>query len=164
RKRRSVQACRRPSLGGHFTIIAQLTPVGIERILAFNAKIARRTMRMRRALISGNGIAGASIAYWLVRAGWEVTIVERAAALRSSGPVDVRGDAVAALRAMGCYEELRALSTAATDVEFVARPGRPAGRRFRHRAVQPHRRLRDREAGSRPGSRSRGGWRADLVG
>src|SRR5262249_57669287 len=128
RKRRSVQACRRPSLGGHFTIIAQLTPVGIERILAFNAKIARRTMRMRRALISGNGIAGASIAYWLVRAGWEVTIVERAAALRSSGPVDVRGDAVAALRAMGCYEELRALSTGATDVEFLDPAPRPLPR------------------------------------
>src|SRR5262249_29623830 len=84
-------------------------------------------MRMRRALISGNGIAGASIAYWLVRAGWEVTIVERAAAIRSSGPVDVRGDAVVALRAMGCYEELRALSTGATDVEFVDRAGRRVG-------------------------------------
>src|SRR5262249_59683964 len=115
RKRRSVQACRRPSLGGHFTIIAQLTPVGIECILAFNAKIARRTMRMRRALISGNGIAGASIAYWLVRAGWEGTIVERAAALRSSGPVDVRGDPVGAPRAMGFHGEPPSPSTRATD-------------------------------------------------
>lgn len=85
-------------------------------------------MRVRRALISGYGIAGASIAYWLVRAGWEVTVVEPAAAVRSSGaPVDVRGDAVAALRAMGCYEELRALSTGATDVEFVNRAGRRVG-------------------------------------
>ena len=86
-------------------------------------------MGVRRALISGYGIAGASIAYWLVRAGWEVTVVERAAAVRSSGaPVDVRGDAVAALRAMGCYEELRALSTGTTDVEFVDRAGRRIGR------------------------------------
>jgi 2-polyprenyl-6-methoxyphenol hydroxylase-like FAD-dependent oxidoreductase len=85
-------------------------------------------MRMRRAVVSGYGIAGASIAYWLVRAGWEVTVVERAAAARSSGaPVDVRGDAVAALRAMGCYEELRALSTGVTDVEFVDRVGRRIG-------------------------------------
>lgn len=85
-------------------------------------------MRVRRALISGYGIAGASIAYWLVRAGWEVTVVERAAAVRSSGaPVDVRGDAVAALRAMGCYEELRALSTGVTEVEFVDRVGRRIG-------------------------------------
>jgi len=98
-------------------------------------------MRMRRALISGNGIAGASIAYWLVRAGWEVTIVERAAALRSSGPVDVRGDAVAALRAMGCYEELRALSTGATDVEFVDR----AGRRVGGFAIEPSSRTGDFE-------------------
>ncbi|HEX4213358.1 MAG TPA: FAD-dependent monooxygenase [Candidatus Dormibacteraeota bacterium] len=85
-------------------------------------------MTVRRALISGYGIAGASIAHWLVRAGWEVTVVERAAAVRSSGaPVDVRGDAVTALRAMGCYEEIRALSTGVSDVEFVDRAGRRVG-------------------------------------
>lgn len=89
---------------------------------------------MGRALISGYGIAGASVAHWLVRAGWEVTVVERAASARSSGaPVDVRGDAVGALRAMGCYDELRSLSTGVTDVEFVDR----AGRRIGGMAVEP---------------------------
>ncbi len=42
-------------------------------------------------------------------------------------PGCVRGDAVAALRAMGCYEELRTLSTGATDVDFVDRAGRRVG-------------------------------------
>jgi 2-polyprenyl-6-methoxyphenol hydroxylase-like FAD-dependent oxidoreductase len=96
--------------------------------------MSKPTVRARRALISGYGIAGASIAHWLVRAGWEVTVVERAAAVRSSGsPVDVRGDAVLALRAMGCYEEIHALSTGATDVEFVD----PAGRRVGGFASEP---------------------------
>lgn len=82
----------------------------------------------KSALISGYGIAGASIAYWLTRAGWDVTVVERARATRSSGnPVDVRGDAVAAVRAMGLYDDLRARSTGATEVEFVGRGGRRIG-------------------------------------
>ena len=86
-------------------------------------------MRNGRALIAGYGIAGASIVFWLVRAGWEVTVVERAGTFRSSGgPVDVRGEAVTALRAMGCYEELRAAATGATDAEFVDRAGRRVGR------------------------------------
>lgn len=82
----------------------------------------------RHALVSGYGIAGASIAYWLTRAGWDVTVVERAGDVRSSGaPVDVRGDAVAAVRAMGMYDELRARSTGVTEVEFVGRGGRRIG-------------------------------------
>lgn len=45
----------------------------------------------RTALISGSGIAGATLAYWLARNGYRATVVERAGALRSSGsPVDVR--------------------------------------------------------------------------
>lgn len=33
----------------------------------------------RSALVSGGGIAGSTAAYWLAKAGWSVTIVERAA-------------------------------------------------------------------------------------
>lgn len=38
-----------------------------------------------RVLISGAGIAGPTLAYWLVRLGYDVTIVERAPALRTGG-------------------------------------------------------------------------------
>ncbi|OPE56136.1 hypothetical protein BV510_01485 [Mycolicibacterium diernhoferi] len=49
----------------------------------------------RSALISGASIAGPVLGYWLSEAGWNVTIVERAGRLRTSGyPVDVRGTAV----------------------------------------------------------------------
>src|SRR3954469_1583592 len=47
---------------------------------------------MATILISGSGIAGPTLAYWLVRHGNDVTVVERSGALRSSGsPIDVRG-------------------------------------------------------------------------
>ena len=47
-------------------------------------------------LISGAGIAGSTLAYWLGRYGIGATVVERASDLRSSGnPVDVRDEAVA---------------------------------------------------------------------
>lgn len=42
---------------------------------------------MRTALISGAGIAGPTLAYWLGRAGYAITLVERASALRSGGYV-----------------------------------------------------------------------------
>ncbi|HVX40112.1 MAG TPA: FAD-binding domain [Gemmatimonadaceae bacterium] len=42
-------------------------------------------MTRGRVLISGAGIAGPALAYWLLRLGYEVTIVERAPALRTGG-------------------------------------------------------------------------------
>src|SRR6185295_10974730 len=57
---------------------------------------------MRKALISGAGIAGATAAYWLAKAGFQVTVVEQAQDMRSSGsPVDVRGTAVDVAERMG---------------------------------------------------------------
>ncbi|GAA2349916.1 FAD-dependent monooxygenase [Saccharopolyspora halophila] len=59
-------------------------------------------------LISGAGIAGAALAFWLRRYGFEVTVVERSARLRSSGyPIDVRGTAVDVVRRMGLLPRLR---------------------------------------------------------
>ncbi|MCK0173596.1 FAD-dependent monooxygenase [Mycolicibacterium sp. F2034L] len=66
-------------------------------------------MRTRTALISGASIAGPVLAYWLSEAGWDVTIVERADRLRTSGyPVDVRGTAVDVVRRMGLYDAMSA--------------------------------------------------------
>lgn len=38
-----------------------------------------------RVLVSGASIAGPVLAYWLSRRGFDVTVVERAAALRKTG-------------------------------------------------------------------------------
>lgn len=59
-------------------------------------------------LISGASIAGPALAHWLSRAGFEVTIVEKAAAPRAGGyPVDLRGTGVDVVRRMGLLPTLQ---------------------------------------------------------
>jgi 2-polyprenyl-6-methoxyphenol hydroxylase-like FAD-dependent oxidoreductase len=63
----------------------------------------------RSALISGAGIAGPVVALWLSTSAWDVTVVESARRLRTSGyPVDLRGSAIDALREMGVYDAIAA--------------------------------------------------------
>jgi len=65
-------------------------------------------MARLQVLISGAGIAGCTLAYWLARNGHSVTVVERSGALRSSGsPVDVRGPAVDVVERMNIATQLR---------------------------------------------------------
>ncbi len=93
-------------------------------------------MTPRTALISGAGIAGPTLAYWLARRGFLPTVVERSCHLRSSGsPVDVRGPALPVAERMGIMPRLRDAATRATSVSLVdssgrqiARLGLPAGR------------------------------------
>ncbi|MDI5938273.1 NAD(P)-binding protein, partial [Micromonospora sp. DH15] len=74
---------------------------------------------MKTVLISGAGIAGPTLAYWLARHGFRPTVVERAQGLRSSGsPVDVRGPAVPIAEAMGIMPRLRAAATDETALTF----------------------------------------------
>ena len=44
-------------------------------------------MANETALISGAGIAGPTLSYWLARAGWKPTIVESAPSIRTGGYV-----------------------------------------------------------------------------
>ncbi|HEX5201567.1 MAG TPA: FAD-dependent monooxygenase [Actinoplanes sp.] len=61
-----------------------------------------------RVLISGGGIAGPALAFWLHRAGAEVTVVERSAARRPGGhAVDIRGVARDVVEWMGLREAIR---------------------------------------------------------
>lgn len=61
-----------------------------------------------RVLISGGGIAGPALAFWLHRAGAEVTIVERDPAPRPGGhAVDVRGVARGVVERMGLREAIK---------------------------------------------------------
>jgi 2-polyprenyl-6-methoxyphenol hydroxylase-like FAD-dependent oxidoreductase len=85
---------------------------------------------MRTILISGAGVAGPTLAYWLARAGFQPTVVERSAGQRSSGnPVDVRGPALPVVEQMGIADALKANATQATALRFVDRNGR-LGRRM----------------------------------
>ncbi|HEY2674090.1 MAG TPA: FAD-dependent monooxygenase [Rugosimonospora sp.] len=67
---------------------------------------------MATALISGAGIAGTALAYWLHRHGFAVTTVERAPGLRPGGQaIDVRGAALDVVERMGILPEVRDLRT-----------------------------------------------------
>ncbi|MCK0173668.1 FAD-dependent oxidoreductase [Mycolicibacterium sp. F2034L] len=75
-------------------------------------------------LVSGAGIAGPATAYWLQRAGHRVTVVERAAELRTGGQnVDVRGGARDVLRRMGLEDAALAARTGETGLRFVDHAG-----------------------------------------
>ncbi|MGW4056783.1 FAD-dependent monooxygenase [Amycolatopsis sp. NPDC004747] len=86
-------------------------------------------MTEQTVLISGAGVAGPTLAYWLARAGFRPTVVERATGLRSSGsPVDVRGPALRVAEQMGITTRLREAGTSATALNFVDDAGRRTGR------------------------------------
>ncbi|MGS2644614.1 FAD-dependent monooxygenase [Streptosporangium sp. G12] len=62
-------------------------------------------------LISGAGIAGPALAYWLRHHGFTPTVVERAPQLRTGGgPVDLRGEALDVLDRMTLLERVHALN------------------------------------------------------
>ncbi len=78
-----------------------------------------------RVLISGAGLAGPSLAFWLVRAGHEVTVVERAARPREGGsPIDVRGPAVDVADRMGLLPAVEAARAHTEGIECVDARGR----------------------------------------
>ena len=83
-------------------------------------------MTSKQVLISGAGLAGPALAWWLSRNGFRPTVVERAPALRDGGyKVDVRGAAIEVLKRMGVYEAARAADTGMRTVTYVRRDGRP---------------------------------------
>src|SRR4051794_20308974 len=78
-----------------------------------------------RGLISRGGIAGPALAFWLHRAGAEVTVVERSAAPRPGGhAVDVRGVARDVIERMGLREAIRARQVDERGVALVDKRGR----------------------------------------
>jgi 2-polyprenyl-6-methoxyphenol hydroxylase-like FAD-dependent oxidoreductase len=86
-------------------------------------------MTYRSVLISGAGVAGPTLAYWLARHGFRPTVVERSPGLRSSGnPVDVRGPALPVAEAMGVLPRLRESATHATAMSLVNDAGRRVAR------------------------------------
>ncbi|MFF5171790.1 FAD-dependent monooxygenase [Micromonospora sp. NPDC000089] len=80
---------------------------------------------MTDVLISGAGIAGPTLAWWLRRYGFRPTVVERAPARRTGGyKVDVRGAALTVLHRMGLAEQARRHDTDMRLARFVDSRGR----------------------------------------
>jgi 2-polyprenyl-6-methoxyphenol hydroxylase-like FAD-dependent oxidoreductase len=78
-----------------------------------------------KAIISGAGIAGLSSALAVHRAGWEVTVLERAPGLRSGGyMLDFFGPGYEAAEALGVIDALKARGDDVEHVDFVNADGR----------------------------------------
>ena len=78
-----------------------------------------------RVLISGAGIAGPTLAYWLDHYGFEITIVEKAPRLRTGGYViDFWGTGFDVAGRMNLLEEVRAKGYRVEEVKVVDRTGK----------------------------------------
>ncbi|MEV5200625.1 FAD-dependent monooxygenase [Streptomyces sp. NPDC053720] len=92
-----------------------------------------RSTPRRKVLISGAGIAGAALAFWLNRYGFAVTVVEKAGVLRSGGyPIDVRGTALEVVRRMGILPRLKEAHIELRRLTFLGGDGSEVA------SVEPH--------------------------
>jgi 2-polyprenyl-6-methoxyphenol hydroxylase-like FAD-dependent oxidoreductase len=83
---------------------------------------------MQSVLISGAGIAGPTLAYWLVASGYTPTLVERAPRLREGGYViDFWGLGFDIAERMGLLPELKRQAYWIDELRFVDRRGRRVG-------------------------------------
>jgi 2-polyprenyl-6-methoxyphenol hydroxylase-like FAD-dependent oxidoreductase len=83
------------------------------------------TTQNQNILISGAGIGGPVLAYWLRTYGFTATIVERAPAVRQGGhAVDFRGTALHVLERMDLLAEIQRAQTNMGAVSFVNRSGK----------------------------------------
>jgi 2-polyprenyl-6-methoxyphenol hydroxylase-like FAD-dependent oxidoreductase len=81
-----------------------------------------------KVLISGAGIAGPTLAYWLQNSGHEVLLVEESPRLRSGGYViDFWGIGYDIAEKMGLIPRIRELGYQVGEVRFVGRHGRKSG-------------------------------------
>lgn len=82
----------------------------------------------RTVLISGASISGPALAYWLHRYGFEVTVVEKADAIRGGGyPVDIRGTALEVVTRMGLLPQLTEAHVDSRKISFVDADGSGVG-------------------------------------
>lgn len=81
-------------------------------------------MQQKTALISGAGIAGPAAAYWLNAAGWQVTIVEHAAAPRKGGyAIDFWGLGYDVTERMGLLNEIERVGYHVRELRVIGDHG-----------------------------------------
>ncbi|MCX6468445.1 MAG: FAD-dependent monooxygenase [Corynebacteriales bacterium] len=79
-----------------------------------------------RVLVTGGSVGGPAQAWALQRAGFAVTLVERAPRPREAGQnIDIRDAGHAVLRAMGIRDEVKAASTGEVGIRYLDHRGEP---------------------------------------
>ena len=77
-------------------------------------------------LISGAGIAGPTLAWYLAKAGIRSTVMEKAPKLLAQGQnIDIQGSAVFVVRKMGLLDQVREMNTKEQGTQFVDTNGKP---------------------------------------
>ncbi len=86
-------------------------------------------MSKLKVLVVGASVAGPTAAYWLAKAGANVTVIERFPKLRTSGQgIDIRTAGVTVMRKMlGMEAAVRAKTTQLEGLSFVRENGQPFG-------------------------------------
>jgi 2-polyprenyl-6-methoxyphenol hydroxylase-like FAD-dependent oxidoreductase len=78
-----------------------------------------------KVLISGAGIAGLTVAYWLKRYGFTPTLIEKHPELRAEGyKIDIRGKAVEVIKRMGLLPAIYEARTQIREARFVDDSGK----------------------------------------
>jgi 2-polyprenyl-6-methoxyphenol hydroxylase-like FAD-dependent oxidoreductase len=86
-------------------------------------------MKPMQVLVSGASIAGPTVAYWLARGGFEVTVVERAPSPRPGGQaIDIRGPALLAMHEMGLLDLALAMRTCLKGMSMLDIDGKEISR------------------------------------
>ena len=79
-----------------------------------------------RVLISGAGIAGPTLAWFLAKAGARVTIIEKSHALLPHGQnIDIQGSAITVVKKMGLMDQIRRFNTTEKGTRFIDPKGQP---------------------------------------
>ena len=80
-----------------------------------------------RVLISGAGIAGPTLAYFLAKAGAAITVVEKSHSFRATGGqnIDITGSAITVIKKMGLLDRVRECHTTEKGTKFIDPKGRP---------------------------------------
>lgn len=82
-------------------------------------------MKTKTVLISGAGVAGLTLAYWLKQFGMTPTLIEKHPCLRTGGyKIDLRGAGLEVLKRMGIYPAISASRTAIPRAICIDQEGR----------------------------------------
>jgi 2-polyprenyl-6-methoxyphenol hydroxylase-like FAD-dependent oxidoreductase len=78
-----------------------------------------------KVLICGGGIAGPSLAFWLSKLDYDITIMERSPSIRANGQqIDLRGQGVQVMKKMGIEQAVRAKAVDEQGIQYVDPEGR----------------------------------------
>jgi 2-polyprenyl-6-methoxyphenol hydroxylase-like FAD-dependent oxidoreductase len=82
-------------------------------------------LKNKSVLISGAGVGGLALAYWLQQYGFHVTVVEKASGIRNAGyRVDIRGAAVEVARQMDILNSIKEAGTTMRGSSLINSKGK----------------------------------------